>query len=194
MADGKAAPPPGARAAVGAALRDLAGRSPGKGLLGGAAGPTEITDDALPIYNLTLADILAPGDPLQRARLAGWRYLLRQGAGMAAADVSAGAAGAPATFGRLVRGPLIDNLVAAVRAAERDGDAGCEMRALEAPAVHRAALWLHGVTDRFLEIAPGADPARPVAAEAFVRSLRVAAERRAAQEAPRGPGSPAAGD
>lgn len=102
----------------------------------------------LPLYSLQLDDIVDEDFP-QRARFAGWRYLVIDSGSIAAADV--GPLGDK--FQRLMHGRHGAYLMSAVKFAEDNFGTATDdyrLRVLEIPVLYVAALWLLGSDDKFI--------------------------------------------
>lgn len=137
-----------------------------------AADTVETADTPLPVYSLAL-DALDGDDPLGRATLVGWRYLVRQNGRLAAADAREG--DGTASFAQLNRGPLVEALAqAAARAEQLASEEGVdgEARILEIPALKVAAIWIHGGDDRLLRFEPRRVDAALISAPVFVSDAR----------------------
>ena len=98
-----------------------------------------------PVFNLELADIDGK-DLLSRARLSGWRYLVRAGERViAAAEAVEGAGGASPTFSNTNEGPFVASTARGIELAERLDQVRkgrFRLALLRVPALYVLALWL----------------------------------------------------
>lgn len=139
----------------------------------------------LQLFTLQLDDIVDEHFP-QRARFAGWRYLVIDSGSIAAADV--GPVGDK--FHRLMHGRHAAHLMSAAKFAEDNFATAAdeyELRVLEIPVLYVAALWLKGAENKFIpfldasqEVGAVAPEFSPKIDESFVpRILGLANARRA---------------
>lgn len=170
--------PAGLLDAVTTALGRLPPRS---GMAGGMALTAEavsVSETPLAVFALPL-DALDADDPLASAVPVGWRYLVREGAGFAAADaLEAGTAGAP-RLAQLGRGALVDALAEAASRADTLADAAGldgEARILEVAALKVAAIWITGAAPSLLRFGPLGVDAALTPEPAFVADLRALRE------------------
>lgn len=190
-----AAPPAEGLQAVARALADLAERGSGDGRRAaaaagegsadegaaeeGAAGEGAVAAAPIPIFQLGVDGLLGRR-PLAAAQAAGWRYLVKDEAGLASADIAEGGGG-PALV-RLRRGKAAEALLEAARRAEAGGRPGAaaEVRILVVPELRVEALWLAGAGyDRLIPLRGG----RAASGDSFVRRLRRALRPRLAPTA-----------
>ena len=162
------APPETALGVLTEAVADLQVTDPSRTL---GAAETRVAPHPFPLYVVGLASIRRGSNSIRAARPAGWRYLLERGGAPAIADLHATATGESVYFGRLVAGDTAERLLERAREAEALASGqDFEARILDVPALHVAALWLHGSTSLFLPIGPDVDPA-PLDLAAFQQFL-----------------------
>jgi hypothetical protein len=104
----------------------------------------------LPFYFLGIDALKAP-DPLQAARIKGWRYPILGGIKAGLAAVRSPAGSGPSEFAGLTHGLLVDRLLQACLLAEQALGTSAEQyqpRLLDVPALQYAALWLEAPTRR----------------------------------------------
>ncbi|MEV7938385.1 hypothetical protein AB0O82_19870 [Kitasatospora sp. NPDC088264] len=140
-------PPPSALRAVLAALdSETALRQPAAAALRHPVGPL------LPAHPLAVHVLDGPRPELRAARRTGWRFLIKDGAEVAAAaEVVQAVEGH--TFSHFTAGPYLDSTVRALRQAwqlAQGSRSRQQPRLLTFPGQYATALWLHG---------PDADPA-----------------------------------
>lgn len=124
-----------------------------------------------PIYTTSLESVRAKNVlPSADAEPIGWRYLVvdLNRRVVASVDLSVDRDGGGLHLSRIWRGPVLDELIAAVghagglfAAGTLDNTTDYELRALELPSVYFMGLWLHGVTDRVVTVTTdvrGLDP------------------------------------
>ena len=149
-------PPPSALRAVLAALdSETALRQPAAAALRHPAGTL------LPAHPLAVHVLDGPRPRLSTARRTGWRFLIKDGADVAAAaEVVQGAEGH--TFSPFTAGPYLDSTVRALRQAwqlAQTSRARHQPRLLSIPGHYATALWLHNpdgdpTADLLIPLAP----------------------------------------
>ncbi|MFI6158218.1 hypothetical protein ACIBCA_36655 [Kitasatospora sp. NPDC051170] len=148
-------PPPSAlRAVLGALDSETALRQPAAAALLHPTGPL------LPAHPLAVHVLDGPRAELSAARRTGWRFLIKDGAEVAAAaEVVQSAEGH--TFSHFTAGPYLDSTVRALRQAwqiAQGSRAQRRPRLLTFPGQYATALWLHSP-----EADPSADLLIPLA-------------------------------
>jgi hypothetical protein len=157
-------------------------------ITGGAAAIQ--TGHPIPLFIADLSDLGSESFP-SKAKPNGWRYVVSGVRPIGFADVRGEPSGDKAQFNSLVRGAIVDRLVAAAQIAEKqhgnDSDT-YEARVLEAPSVHVAAYWLHGSRDIFFPFVVGtpSSPERIDEDPDFIKNVMSRAS-----QLPRGPTAPA---
>lgn len=144
--------PEGARETVHEALGRRIPRAQFLTPLGGAQPQTT---SPLPLYNLGLDQALGP-DPVEKAKLVGWRYPVVGGPQAGLAHLTSGPEGL--TYSGLSHGHFPQRLLDATAVAEQALGAApeaYEARLLQIPALRIFALWLSGKQDRFVILADG---------------------------------------
>jgi hypothetical protein len=124
---------------------------------------------------------------LKRAHPASIRYFVgdpHEGGPTAVADVGLDTNGEVRGFSRLTRGPGVTTQWEAVKAAaDIQDDGAAEVRMLEAPAIHIAALWLAGdnaAADHFIPLRDSGESLKALQVygyAAFITGLQVAVDR-----------------
>jgi hypothetical protein len=121
--------------------------------MGGAPAPQ--VSQPIRVYTVKLSDIRDEDFP-DRAVPTGWRYLIDANGPVAVADLKeVGQGGGPPAFGRLLRGPIVEDLPRAIDYATRQFSSDTrqyEVRILEIPAIYKTAVWLHGPEEIFIPI------------------------------------------
>jgi hypothetical protein len=131
-----------------------------------------------PVYNLSLADIVA-GKNLSAATLVSWRYLLTDATSSAMAEVASTGANQPDGITMINTGPFVASLVSAVDAAEKNPafNAGAyEIAVLSIPALYVMALWLRSSTPgggTVIPLAPA--PSQLTAGQSYTEAALLAA-------------------
>jgi hypothetical protein len=180
-------PPKGSLASLRDSLSVLAGRGSfsAEGLR--EARPEQISA-TIPhqVFNLTLEDARS-AEGIDRARPAGWRYLLAVGDRVVASAETHTDDGEQQVFSHVNAGPFVEGTVEALAVAERFADTdepSMELRLLNVPAVYLMAVWLHSqqasnVEGVFIPVAPapsGLEPSKVYQAKEFAALLRELAQ------------------
>ncbi|WP_117208731.1 hypothetical protein [Allorhizocola rhizosphaerae] len=146
-------PPNGAPDDVRSKLRKFAeeGKFTGKALHGARKEQLDVSTPHQ-VFTMGLDDVLAGGG-VDRARPAGWRYLIEEaGQPIASAETSAGPDGTQ-EVSQFTEGPFVaatDKAMKIVRKLPKLEAAGFELRLLRIPAVYQMALWLHSAEEDLL--------------------------------------------
>jgi len=136
------------------------------------------------VFVLGLEDAAWAGNSLERAQLAGWRYLLEADKGIVASAETRVQDGERHLFSHVNEGPFVRGTVNALAVADsiREEDLGrSELRLLHIPALYFMSLWLHppgsaeGGGDLFIPIAPtpaGFEAGRVYRGDEFLARVR----------------------
>ncbi|MGW5425319.1 hypothetical protein [Streptomyces sp. NPDC003943] len=138
------APAPALRSVLAALGSPSAVREPRTPALRAAQGPLS-PELPLPVHVLGVPDIAEPAGPPSHTRLAGWRFLIRNGErAIAAADTMLTPDGW--TFSHFFEGPYVTATERALIQAEALGTP-YQPRLLSVPGLYMLTLWLHTDTE-----------------------------------------------
>ncbi|MFJ9823813.1 hypothetical protein ACIRSU_05490 [Streptomyces sp. NPDC101160] len=138
------APAPALRSVLAALGSPSAVREPRTPALRAAQGPLS-PELPLPVHVLGVPDIAEPAGPPSHTRLAGWRFLIRNGErAIAAADTVLTPDGW--TFSHFFEGPYVAATERALMQAEALGTP-YQPRLLSVPGLYMLTLWLHTDTE-----------------------------------------------
>lgn len=145
----------------------------------GGTGPAARIRRPLPIYSVDLRRLRDQGaKALETARRTGWRYIVEHGSRLNVIDLPEGGDRQPRILGA---GEVGGNLTRSGRKSERivEDEVDYEPRILDLNIIGDSVLWLHApdpsMPDRFVSLAKGA---RELNAEALIKRIRTAAERK----------------